>query len=154
MDMNADLIKPVYCWLYKVLLIIGIGAIVLSTFGLMPFFGSPLYLILILGIYLKGSYRFIWGGDSYRTQKLIICACIPVLLMTAFVIEECLNPYMAGPILWMICDTPIDYPSMWLDCWRFWWIGSSFKSAMNLSVVIIYLTLFGKWMINRMKDRI
>ena len=81
---------------------------------------------------------------------------MPILLMTAFVINECLHSYMPGPMEWTITDAlfEIYIPSMWLDSWRFWWIGTFLKLAMNRSVLIIYLILLGRWISCRIKNRI
>lgn len=54
---------------------------------------------------------------------------------------------LSGPEMWMICDSPINWPNMWHNNWRLWWIGqvglmTAWRAGMIVAVMLIVIKLY------------
>jgi hypothetical protein len=156
MECNLKVIQKSHLWVSRVILSIGLVPFVLVTlltggFGLTILINTPMLLILLMGLYLKGAYRFIWKLPGNETKRIIVTALLLVFLMLFFIIDEYVDPQLRGPMMWAIVDRPIDYPSMWFDNWRLWWICMLAEGALLYSVIILYIVLVSRWIYYQMK---
>ena len=52
-----------------------------------------------------------------------------------------------GPNLWMKCDRLIDWPAMWYNNWRLWWLGqvglmTTWRAGMIIAAMMIIIKLY------------
>ena len=106
--------------------------------------GTPVFLVILCGIYVYCAYRYIWGLDHHKVRRFIISVAIFVSLLAFNVIDEYLNPSLPGPFMWAITDTPFDYPSTWGDNWRLWWIGVMLNSSLLFSTGITVVLILAR----------
>ena len=116
----------------------------LSVIIILMSFGTPVVLALLLGLYLRCTYRYIWGVTGHEGRRFIISAVMFIIILALCVIEEILYPSLPGPFMWAITDRPIDYPSTWADNWRLWWIGVMLQSSLFFSIAITYVLRFAR----------
>ena len=84
---------------------------------------------------------------------MLVAIFLLVFLMLFFIIDEYIHPQLSGPMMWAIVDRPIDYPSMWFDNWRLWWICMLAEGALLYSVIILYFVLIARWLYVQLKKR-
>ena len=56
---------------------------------------------------------------------------------------------LSGPDLWMICDSPINWPKFWNYNYRLWWIGqvglmTAWRAGMIVAGLLIVISGFNK----------
>lgn len=56
---------------------------------------------------------------------------------------------LSGPEMWMICDSPINWPKMWHNNWRLWWIGqvglmTAWRAGMIVAALLVVISGFNK----------
>lgn len=156
MECNSNTIQKIHLWVSRVILSIGLVPFILMTvftggFGLVIFMNTPLLLILLTGLYLKGAYRYIWKTPGNEIRRMIVAVLLLVFLMLFFVIDEYIHPELRGPMMWAIVDRPIDYPSMWFDNWRLWWVSMLAEGALMYSSLILYIVVIARWVYLRCK---
>lgn len=54
---------------------------------------------------------------------------------------------LSGPDTWMTHDSPINWPKMWHNNWRLWWIGqvglmTAWRAGMIVAVMLIVIRLY------------
>ena len=150
MGINLSIIQKSHLWISRVILSIGLVPFLLMAglgggFGIGVFMNTPLLAILLLGLYLKGAYRYIWKEPGNERKRLFVAILLLALLMLYFIIDEFVHPQLTGPMMWAIVDRPIDYPSMWLDNWRLWWICMLAEGALLYSSLILYVVVLVRW---------
>ena len=156
MECNSNTIQKIHLWVSRVILSIGLVPFILMTiftggFGLVIFINTPLLLILLTGLYLKGAYRYIWKTPGNEIRRMIVAVLLLVFLMLFFVIDEYIHPELRGPMMWAIVDRPIDYPSMWFDNWRLWWVCMLAEGSLMYSSLILYIVVIARWVYLRCK---
>ena len=156
MKCNSNTIQKIHLWVFRVILSIGLVPFILMTvftggFGLVIFINTPLLLILLTGLYLKGAYCYIWKTPGNEIRRMIVAVLLLVFLMLFFVIDEYIHPELRGPMMWAIVDRPIDYPSMWFDNWRLWWVSMLAEGALMYSSLILYIVVIVRWVYLRCK---
>ena len=156
MEYNSNTIQKIHLWVSRVILSIGLVPFILMTvfaggLGLVIFMNTPLLLILLMGLYLKGAYRYIWKTPGNEIRRMIVAVLLLVFLMLFFVIDEYIHPELRGPMMWAIVDRPIDYPSMWFDNWRLWWVSMLAEGALMYSSLILYIVVISRWVYLRCK---
>ena len=150
MELNLDIIRKTHLWVSRVILSMGLVPFFFMTvftggFGLVIFMNTPMLAILLLGLYLRGSYRYIWKVPGNERKRALVAVLLLVILMMYFTIDEYIHQELSGPMMWAIVDRPIDYPAMWLNNWRLWWISMLAEAALLYSTVIIYIAVMARW---------
>ena len=122
-------------------------------FGLTFFLNTPHLVILLMGLYLYGTYLYIWKNpDDKMMRRMLFAVILLLLMMLLFTIDEFVRPQLPGPMMWAIVDRPIDYPSMWFDNWRLWWICMLAESALLYSSLILYIVMVIRCLYLRLKQ--
>ena len=91
-------------------------------------------------IMLKGKPRWLWG-----VVVLIFVGCGVFYLFYNDIV---------GPMTFLIMDRPIDTPSQWYDCYRFFWTGIYLDGVIWYSSIISSIIIFVYIMYNMYKDKI
>lgn len=156
MEYNLNAIRKSHLWVSRVILLIGLVPFLIMTaftggLGLTIFMHTPLLVIMLMGLYLRGAYRYIWKVSGNEKGRTLVAVLLLVLLMLFITIDEFVHPQLTGPMMWAIVDRPIDYPSMWFDNWRFWWICMLAEAAFLYSSLILYIVVFVRWIYIRWK---
>ena len=82
---------------------------------------------------------------------MIVAVLLLVFLMLFFVIDEYIHPELRGPMMWAIVDRPIDYPSMWFNNWRLWWVCMLAEGSLMYSSLMLYIVVVARWVYLRWK---
>ena len=156
MEYNLNAIQKSHLWVSRIILSIGLVPFLFMTvfaggFGLAIFMNTPMLLILLLGLYLKGAYRYIWKVQGNERMRALVAALLLVVLMIFFTIDEYIHQELSGPMMWAIVDRPIDYPSMWFNNWRLWWVCMLAEGAFMYSSLILYIVVVARWIYLRCK---
>lgn len=146
MKLNLNKIKTSHLWILVAILSIGLVPLMLMTvfaggFGLAIFLNTPLLFVLLMGLYLNGAYLYIWKSPGNEMRRILVAIILLFLMMLFFTIDEFVHPELTGPMMWAIVDRPIDYPSMWFDNWRLWWICMLAEGALLYSSLILYIVV-------------
>lgn len=91
-------------------------------------------------IMLKGKPRWLWG--------------VVTLVFVGLGIFYLFYNDIIGPIAFLIMDRPIDTPSQWFDCYRFFWTGIYLDGVIWYSSIISCIIIFVYIMYNMYKDKI
>ena len=156
MEYNLNAIQKIHLWVSRVILSIGLVPFLFMTvfaggFGLVIFMNTPMMLILLIGLYLKGAYRYIWKVPGNEIKRTLVAVLLLVVLMMFFTIDEYIHQELSGPMMWAIVDRPIDYPSMWFNNWRLWWICILAEGALMYSSLMLYIVVIARWVYLRWK---
>lgn len=156
MEYNLNAIRKSHLWISRVILSIGLVPFLLilvftGGFGLGIFMNTPMMLILLIGLYLKGAYRYVWKVPGNEKIRALVAVVLLVVLMIYFTIDEYIHQELSGPMMWAIVDRPIDYPSMWFDNWRLWWVCMLAEGAFMYSSLILYIVVIVRWAYLRCK---
>ena len=158
MEYNLNAIQKSHLWVSRIILSIGLVPFLFMTvftggFGLVIFMNTPMFFILLTGLYLKGTYRYIWKVPGNEIKRIIVSILLLVLFMLFFIVDEYVDPQLRGPMMWAIVDRPIDYPSMWFNNWRLWWICTLAEGALLYSSLILYVVVVVRWIYLRWKEQ-
>lgn len=150
MKYNLNAIQKSHLWVSRIILSIGLVPFIFMTgfaggFGLAIFMHTPMLLILFLGLYLKGAYRYIWKVPGNERMRALVAVLLLGVLMMYFTIDEFVHQELSGPMMWAIVDRPIDYPSMWFNNWRLWWVSMLAEGALLYSSLILYIVVIARW---------
>ena len=156
MEYNLNAIQKSHLWVSRIILSIGLVPFIFMTvfaggFGLAIFMNTPMMLILLIGLYLKGAYRYIWKVPGNERMRALVAALLLVVLMIFFTIDEYIHQELSGPMMWAIVDRPIDYPSMWFNNWRLWWVCMLAEGPLMYSSMILYIVVVARWIYLRCK---
>ena len=156
MEYNLNAIQKSHLWVSWIILSIGLVPFIFMTvfaggFGLAIFMHTPMLLILFLGLYLKGAYRYIWIVPGNERMRTLVAVLLLGVLMMYFTIDEFVHQELSGPMMWAIVDRPIDYPSMWFNNWRLWWVSMLAEGALLYSSLILYIVVVARWIYLRCK---
>ena len=91
-------------------------------------------------IMLKGKPRWLWS-----VVALVFVGCGVFYLFYNDIV---------GPMTFLIMDRPIDTPSQWYDCYRFFWTGIYLNGVIWYSSIISSIIIFIYIMYNRYNDKI
>lgn len=100
---------------------------------------TTLAIVAVL-IMLKGKPRWLWG--------------VVALVFIGYGVFYLFNNDIVGPMTFLIMDRPIDTPSQWYDCYRFFWTGIYLDGVIWYSSIISSIIIFVYIMYNRYKDKI
>lgn len=100
---------------------------------------TTLAIVAVL-IMLKGKPRWLWG--------------VVALVFIGYGVFYLFNNDIVGPMTFLIMDRPIDTPSQWYDCYRFFWTGIYLDGVIWYSSIISSIIIFVNIMYNRYKDKI
>ena len=117
---SAFLIKKICVGKYRLLkCIIGIIAFCFYflIWNIFAFVCQPLF--VLLSILLPIVVVLILLKDSLLSIKLLVLSIF--VGATIFIV---FHNDIDGPLTFMRCDRPIDTPSHWFRCWRFFWFGN------------------------------
>ena len=150
MEYNLNAIQKTHLWVSRIILSIGLVPFIFMTvfaggFGLAIFMNTPMMLFLLIGLYLKGAYRYIWKVPGNERMRALVAALLLVVLMIFFTIDEYIHQELSDPMMWAIVDRPIDYPSMWFNNWRLWWVCMLAEGALMYSSLILYIVVIARW---------
>ena len=156
MELNLNTIQKIHLWVSRVILSIGLVPFLFMTvfaggLGLVIFMNTPMMLILLIGLYLKGAYRYIWKVPRNERIRALVAALLLVVLMIFFTIDEYIHQELSGPMMWAIVDRPIDYPSMWFNNWRLWWVCMLAEGSLMYSSLMLYIVVVARWVYLRWK---
>lgn len=156
MELNLDIIRKTHLWVSRVIVSMGLVPFVFMTvfnggFGLVIFMNTPMLAILLLGLYLRGSYRYIWKVPGNERKRALVAVLLLVILMMYFTIDEYIHQELSGPMMWAIVDRPIDYPSMWFNNWRLWWVCMLAEGSLMYSSLMLYIVVVARWVYLRWK---
>ena len=91
-------------------------------------------------IMLKGKPRWLWG--------------LVALVFIGYGVFYLFYNDIVGPMTFLIMDRPIDTPSQWFDCYRFFWTGIYLDGVIWYSSIISCIIIFVYIMYNMYKDKI
>ena len=91
-------------------------------------------------IMLKGKPRWLWG--------------VVALVFVGYGVFYLFYNDIVGPMTFLIMDRPIDTPSQWYNCYRFFWTGVYLDGVICDSSIISTIIIFIYIMYNRYKDKI
>ena len=119
-------------------LVLSVALIVASTyFGIMllsRFCYQPLYYLMMIVLAITGVVVMLKGKPWW--MWLVIA-----LIYIVFGVDLLYNNDIIGPMEFMICDRPFDYPAQWYHCYRFFWAGVLLNliawSAGIISIIIL-----------------
>ena len=156
MGSNLSIIQKGHLWVSRVILSIGLVPFLFMTvfaggLGMVIFMNTPMMLILLIGLYLKGAYRYIWKVPGNERMRALVAALLLVVLMISFTIDEYIHQELSGPMMWTIVDRPIDYPSMWFNNWRLWWVYMLAEGSLMYSSLMLYIVVVARWVYLRWK---
>jgi hypothetical protein len=156
MELNLNTIQKIHLRVSRVILSIGLVPFLFMTvfaggLGLVIFMNTPMMLILLIGLYLKGAYRYIWKVPGNEIKRTLVAVLLLVVLMMFFTIDEYIHQELSGPMMWAIVDRPIDYPSMWFNNWRLWWVCMLAEGSLMYSSMILYIVVVARWIYLRCK---
>ena len=101
------------------------------------------------GLYLKSCYRFMWNGSNFAKTKAYVCAILPIIVQVIIVVREIYAPSMIGPDIWLCRE----FGFGWFYNWRLWWISSIIDQAVTRSVLIIYVAVLVRKIIEKHTSR-
>ena len=119
-------------------LVLSVALIVACTyFGIMllsRFCYQPLYYLMMIVLAISGVAVMLKGKPWW--MWLVIA-----LIYIVFGVDLLYNNDIIGPMEFMICDRPFDYPAQWYHCYRFFWAGVLLNliawSAGMISMIIL-----------------
>ena len=91
-------------------------------------------------IMLKGKPRWLWG--------------VVALVFIGYGVFYLFYNDIVGPMTFLIMDRPIDTPSQWYNCYRFFWTGVYLDGVIWYSSIISTIIIFIYIMYNRYKGKI
>ena len=91
-------------------------------------------------IMLKGKPRWLWG--------------VMALVFIGYGVFYLFYNDIVGPMTFLIMDRPIDTPSQWYNCYRFFWTGVYLDGVIWYSSIISIIIIFIYIMYNRYKGKI
>lgn len=91
-------------------------------------------------IMLKGKPRWLWS--------------VVALVFVGYGVFYLFYNDIVGPMTFLIMDRPIDTPSQWFDCYRFFWTGIYLDGVIWYSSIISTIIIFIYIMYNRYKGKI
>ena len=91
-------------------------------------------------IMLKGKPRWLWG--------------VVALVFIGYGVFYLFYNDIVGPMTFLIMDRPIDTPSQWYNCYRFFWTGIYLDGVIWYSSIISTIIIFIYIMYNRYKGKI
>ena len=91
-------------------------------------------------IMLKGKPRWLWG--------------VVALVFIGYGVFYLFYNDIVGPMTFLIMDRPIDTPSQWYNCYRFFWTGIYLDGVIWYSSIISCIIIFVYIMYNMYKDKI
>lgn len=91
-------------------------------------------------IMLKGKPRWLWS--------------VVALVFVGYGVFYLFYNDIVGPMTFLIMDRPIDTPSQWYNCYRFFWTGVYLDGVICDSSIISYIIIFLYIMYNRYKEKI
>ena len=91
-------------------------------------------------IMLKGKPRWLWS--------------VVALVFVGYGVFYLFYNDIVGPMTFLIMDRPIDTPSQWFDCYRFFWTGIYLDGVIWYSSIISTIIIFIYIMYYRYKDKI
>ena len=100
---------------------------------------TTLAIVAVL-IMLKGKPRWLWG--------------VVALVFIGYGVFYLFYNDIVGPMTFLIMDRPIDTPSQWYNCYRFFWTGVYLDGVICDSSIISYIIIFLYIMYNRYKEKI
>lgn len=100
---------------------------------------TTLAIVAVL-IMLKGKPRWLWG--------------VVALVFIGYGVFYLFNNDIVGPMTFLIMDRPIDTPSQWYNCYRFFWTGIYLDGVIWYSSIISTIIIFIYIMYYRYKDKI
>lgn len=96
--------------------------------------------IVAVLIMLKGKPRWLWS--------------VVALVFVGYGVFYLFYNDIVGPMTFLIMDRPIDTPSQWYYCYRFFWTGIYLDGVIWYSSIISTIIIFVYIMYNRYKDKI
>ena len=117
----------------------------------MEIIGIVIYLFVLLvntpvgcGVFIALVLLAMWLMVR-RQSATVKWAALGILVATGIYCVFCNDLY--GPNLWMTCDRPIDWPAMWHDNWRLWWLGqvglmTTWRAGMIVAAMMIIIKLY------------
>lgn len=156
MEYNLNVIQKGHLWVSRIILSIALVPFLFMIvftggLGLVIFMNTPMMLILLIGLYLRGAYRYVWKVPGNERMRALVAVLLLVVLMMYFTIDEFVHQELSGPMMWAIVDRPIDYPSMWFNNWRLWWVCMLAEGALMYSLMILYIVVITRWIYLRWK---
>ena len=91
-------------------------------------------------IMLKGKPRWLWG--------------VVALVFVGYGVFYLFYNDIVGPMTFLIMDRPVDTPSQWYNCYRFFWTGIYLDGVIWYSSIISTIIIFIYIMYNRYKGKI
>lgn len=155
-----------FLWVFIAFWAIILYRLLPKSFGV---FGVSLAIIGVC-VYFVISFLSIFVCQPMHYLMKIILATVAVLIMlkgkprwlwsvVALVFVGCGVFYLfyndiVGPMTFLIMDRPIDTPSQWYDCYRFFWTGIYLNGVIWYSSIISTIIIFIYIMYYRYKDKI
>jgi hypothetical protein len=80
-----------------------------------------------------------------RQSATVKWAALGILVATGIYCVFCND--LSGPERWLTHDSPINWPKMWHNNWRLWWIGqvgqmSAWRTGMIVAAMLIIIKLY------------
>ena len=110
------------------------------------FSAQPLHVILTTTVISMALYRMLKRENRW-------CRIVVVGIFIIVGIWYVFHNDIPGPMKWWMCDRPIDTPSQWLDCYRFYWCGNVIYTTSLIGGVISFALIFIVRLISKSKHK-
>ena len=102
------------------ILVLSVAIIIACTyFGIMllsRFCYQPMYYLMMIVLAVSGVFVMLKGKPWWMWLVIF-------LVFLVIGIDLLFDNDIIGPMEFMICDRPFDYPAQWHHCYRFFWAG-------------------------------
>lgn len=144
---KVNVFKKIHLWVSRIFLIFTLIPVFLLTiftfgFGFLVFIKTPGLILLLLALFIKGTYRYIWGVEGDERKRIFVSLAVIAIALTFNVIREYVCPVLPGPLNWYLDYNEPLLQNLWLHNWRFWWICMILKASLLLSTVTMYVLVF------------
>jgi hypothetical protein len=133
----------------KIIKVLGITLLVvliLFLWLISSLFAQPLHVLLTTTVISMVLYRMLKRENCW-------CRIVVVGIFIIVGVWYVFHNDIPGPMKWRISDRPIDTPSQWLDCYRFYWCGDVIYTTSLIGGVISFALIFIVRLISKSKHK-
>jgi hypothetical protein len=133
----------------KIIKVLGITCLVILMLYLWLETGlsaQPLHVLLTTTVISMALYRMLKRENRW-------CRIVVVGIFIIVGVWYVFHNDIPGPMTWRISDRPIDTPSQWLDCYRFYWCGNVIYTTSLIGGVISFALIFIVRLISKSKHK-
>lgn len=131
----------------KIIKFIGIVCLVLLILLIWLFsgiFAQPLHVLITTTVITMALYKMLKRENCW--YKIAVVGIFIIVGVWYVFYNE-----IPGPMTWLICDRPIDTPSQWFECYRFYWSGDVIYTTSLRGGIISFVFIFIVRLISKSK---